>query len=153
LDVTLFPTTNRARCFTINIGTHEVAFSTAEAGVAKATHMIHMDRLIRDFAEVKSWICDHEGQLIDNNYVTALDRSTSVFFKGDFGQAHDFLNLKGVRRAIIAYWTEALLYLQERGRTSVHARHHNWNAVAALKDRLIRQGDPRLRCASSVLPT
>lgn len=144
---TLFPSTNGSRYFTLNIGTHEVAFSTAEAGSTEPTHMIHMDRLIRDFKEVKSWIKAHSGEMIDDNYASALDRSTSVFFRGDFRRARELLGLKGVRRAIVAYWTEALLSLQERESTSLHARHHNWNAVAALRDRVLERELDRVAVA------
>jgi hypothetical protein len=132
----LFPSTSGSRYFTMNIGTHEVAFSSGTARGASPTHMIHMDRLIRDFKDVKTWLRAHSGELVDDNYASALDRSTSVFFGGSFDIALEFLALTGVRRAIIAYWTEALIGLQERESTSVHSRHHNWNAVSELKRRL-----------------
>jgi hypothetical protein len=54
---------------------------------------------------------------------------------GDFVDAREFLSLAGVRRAIIAYWNEALIQLQETGRSSLYGKHHNWNAVAEIKKR------------------
>lgn len=98
--------------------------------------MVHMDRLVHDFKEVSSWVRKRNGGFKDDNYTTGLYRSTSVFFEGDFDIALEFLSLNGVRRAIIAYWTEALIELQEKGTVSVYSKHHNWNAVAELKKRI-----------------
>ncbi len=133
----LFPATNGGRYYTLNIGSHEVAFATVPSNGQLPVHMIHMDRLVHDFKEVSFWVRNRAGCLEDDNYATGLYRSTSVFFKGDFDAALEFLSLNGVRRAIIAYWTEALIELQERGSTSLYSRHHNWNAVAELKKRII----------------
>lgn len=58
------------------------------------------------------------------------------FFPGNFDLASEFLDLPGVRRAILAYWTEALINLKEKGTLSFHAKHHHWNAVAELRRRL-----------------
>lgn len=135
----LFPSTNGGRYYTINIGSHEVAFSTTPKNNQLAVHMIHMDRLIHDFTNVKAWVAARNGEFVDDNYASGLYRSTSVFFQGDFTDALEFIQLSGVRRAIIAYWTEALIELQERDNLSVFSRHHNWNAVAELKSRILSQ--------------
>lgn len=132
----LFPSTNGGRYYTLNIGSHEVAFATTPANDCAPVHMIHMDRLIYDFKDISTWVEKRNGSFVDDNYATALHRSTSVFFEGDFDTALEFLGLNGVRRAIIAYWTEALIELQENGNTSLHSKHHNWNAVAELKRRI-----------------
>gem|GEM_PF-483494 len=132
----LFPSTKGGRYYTLNIGSHEVAFTTAPGNDRAPAHMIHMDRLIHDFKEVSSWVREKSGNIEDDNYTTGLYRSTSVFFEGSFDIALEFLNLSGVRRAIIAYWTEALIELQEKGSLSVYSKHHNWNAVAELKKRI-----------------
>ena len=132
----LFPSTNGGRYYTINIGPHEVAFATSRRN-DKPVHMILMDKLIQDFPDVQDWLKKTNGCLEHDQYSSALHRATSVFFEGDFNTALDFLALKGVRRAIIAYWAEALIGMQERGSSSVYARLHNWNAVAELKNRLI----------------
>lgn len=133
---TLFPSTSGGRYYTLNIGSHEVAFATTPVSDRPQVHMIHMDRLIYDFREVSVWLEERRGGFADANYATALYRSTSVFFEGNFDVAREFLSLNGVRRAITAYWTEALIELQEKGSTSVYAKHHNWNAVAELKKRI-----------------
>jgi hypothetical protein len=132
----LFPSTSGGRYFTLNIGPHEVAFTTTAPKGRKPVHMLHMDRLIHDFPEVMAWINARNGEVVDDNYKSGLYRSTSVFFEGDFSSAQEFLCLHGVRRAILAYWNEALISLSERAALSFFSRHHNWNAVAELKKRI-----------------
>lgn len=132
----LFPGTNGGRYYTLNIGSHEVAFATTASSGDQPTNMIHMDSLVRDFKEVSRWLKVRSGRFESDNYDTGLYHSTSVFFQGDFDVALEFLNLPGVRRAIIAYWTEALIGLQEARTLSTYAKHHNWNAVAELKKRV-----------------
>lgn len=132
----LFPSTSGGRYYTLNIGSHEVAFATVASNDRLPVHMIHMDRLVHDFKEVSSWVGKRNGCFEDDNYATGLHRSTSVFFEGDFDVALEFLSLNGVRRAIIAYWTEALIELQEKGGLSTYSKHHNWNTVAELKKRI-----------------
>lgn len=134
--LTLFPSTNGGRYYTINIGPHEVAFASTPVGDRNPVQMIHADRLIRDLPDVSNWMKTRNGTLMDKGYKRSLGRSTSAFFEGTFDDALEFLQLKGVRRAIVAYWSDALIQLEERGLLSVFARHHNWNAVAALKERM-----------------
>lgn len=135
--LSLFPSTSGGRYYTLNIGSHEVAFATVPSNGRLPVHMIHMDRLVHDLAEVLSWVKSRSGEFVDDNYATGLARSTSILFEGKFDTAEEFLSLNGVRRAIIAYWTEALIELQEKGTTSLHSKHHNWNAVAELKKRIV----------------
>lgn len=134
--LSLFPTTGRGRYYTINIGSHEVAFATLPAHGWEPLHMILMDRLVRDLSAVPSWIRKRGGFFRNDLYVSGLPRSTSVFFEGDFDVAREFLDLPGVRRAIIAYWTEALLKRQESGGVSLYSRYHSWNGVAELRKRV-----------------
>lgn len=136
--LSLFPSTSGGRYYTLNIGPHEVAYATLARGGESPIQMIHMDRLVRDFPEVHDWVVEHHGALSDEEYAHALERSTSVTFFGDFNVALEFLRLDGVRRAVIAYWAEALVRLQESGKTSVFERFHNWNAIAELKKRMDR---------------
>jgi hypothetical protein len=110
----LFPSTGRGRYFTINIGPHEVAFSALpQAGSGKPIHAIVMDRLIYDFPDVTDWVGAHKGGARDDAYVTALPRSAEFYFEASFGEALEFLRLEGVRRALIAYWAEALIGIKE----------------------------------------
>jgi hypothetical protein len=134
----LFPRTGGGRYFTINIGSHEVAYSSLPRGeVHKPVHAIVMDRLIYDFPKVASWVKARGGDFADDQYASALPRSVSVAFYGEFAEALAFLQLDGVRRALIAYWAEAIIGIQERGSMSVFSRFHNWNAVAEIRARLI----------------
>jgi hypothetical protein len=132
----LFPGTGGGRFYTMNIGPHEVAFATVSSRERRTIHMIHMDRLVYELEEVKVWVSNNNGSFSDDSYKNNLPRSTSVFFEGDFNAALEFLRLPGVRRAIIAYWTEALVELQEKGSLSTYSKHHNWNAVAEIKKRV-----------------
>ena len=134
----LFPATEGGRYFTINIGPHEVAFSTLPKNNEKPIHMILVDRLILDFKGVKNWVYTHNGQIKEDHYKSALPRSTSLIFEGTFEDAQNFLTLDGVRRALIAYWTEGLIGLKERGALSLFAKFHNWNAVAEIHSRLMK---------------
>ncbi len=104
----LFPMTGGGRYFTINIGPHEVAFSTLSKKAEEPLHMILMDRLILDFQAVKDWVYAHNGLLKEDAYATALPRSMSISFDGTFEDVQTFLKLDGVRRALIAYWSEGL---------------------------------------------
>ena len=135
----LFPATGWGRYFTINIGPHEVAYSSLpRADTGKPSHAIVMDRLIYDFPEVRSWVEARNGGFQEDVYVSSLPRSVSVHFVADFDEALAFLQLDGVRRALIAYWAEGLTGLKERGALTMFSRFHNWNAVAEIRDRLIR---------------
>ena len=134
----LFPNTVGGRYFTINIGGHEVAYSTLPRDAPnKPVHAIVMDRLIYDFPNVVRWAKARDGVFKDDLYSSAFSRSVSIAFYGDFTEALPFLQMDGVRRALIAYWAEALIGLKERGSMSLFARFHNWNAVAEIRARLI----------------
>lgn len=132
----LFPGTNGGRYFTINIGPHEVAFSTLKKKSKESVHMILMDKLILDFNNVTNWIKDHNGNIEEEVYDKALPRSVSLFFEGDLNVVLEFMTLDGVRRAIIAYWTESLITLKEKGVLSSYAKYHNYNAIAELNKKL-----------------
>lgn len=132
----LFPGTSGGRYYTINIGTHEVAYASNPRSGELPIFMFNMDKLIRDFKEVRKWVKKHNGLFRDGVYASSLPRSTSVAFEGSFDDAMEFLSLDGVRRAIIAYWTEALVELQEGSHLSLHSKNHNWNAIAEIKKRM-----------------
>ncbi|MFA7289627.1 MAG: GIY-YIG nuclease family protein [Melioribacteraceae bacterium] len=134
----LFPSTVGGRYFTINIGPHEVAFSTVGKKNRPQWNMILLDRLILDFEEVLHWISFHKGMYKTDCYATALQRSVSIFFPGSFGTVNEFLKLDGVRRALIAYWNEALIRMNEKGLMSTFIRYHNWNAVAEILNRMVK---------------
>ena len=95
-----------------------------------------MDCLILDFPNVVAWAQAHGGGVFKANYKTAMPRAVNVAFYGSFAEAIEFLSLEGVRRALIAYWGEALIQHEERVATSVFGRHHNYNAVSELCRRI-----------------
>ena len=124
--------TNGGRYFTINIGPHEVSFSTLPKNDRKQHNMLLVDKLIFDFKDVINWIKYHNGSIEIDSYATALPRSTSLMFEGSFEDVKEFYTLDGVRRALIAYWNEALVKMKEKNIMSVYARYHNYNAVARI---------------------
>jgi hypothetical protein len=133
----LFPKTNGGRYFTINIGPHEVAFSTLKRKSTESIHMILMDKLILDFKNVKDWVNDYKGNIKEEAYDKALPRSVAISFAGNLNSILKFMTLDGVRRAIIAYWTESLIILKERGVLSSYAKYHNYNAIAELNKKIL----------------
>ena len=92
-------------------------------------------------------------------YASALPRATCLLYACEFAEAEKVLALDGVRRALIAYWTEALIGLRERGYLSLFARYHNYNAVARIVDgirreeRFFRRGWRRNNTGELALPT
>lgn len=132
--LTLYPSTNGGhRYFTLNIGTHEVAFSVgAKDSDSAKGHVFVMDELVRDIAEVARWLKSQKGEIRPAPYRSAIGRAVSVEFDADFATAETFFSLSGVIRALKAYWIDALDRLTERQALSVHSRHHNYNAVAML---------------------
>jgi hypothetical protein len=129
--LTLLPKTNGGRWFTLNIGSHEVAFSTYKAVGGKFEHYLILDRLILEFPETIIWIGKHAGSVEEAPYASA-DRAVVISFWEDFASAERMFALPGVRRALIAYWAEALADLRERKTKSVYARYHSYDAVSEL---------------------
>lgn len=129
---TLFPGTSGGRYFTLNIGRHEVAFSTLPKNGEKQINMILVDQLIFDFPQTVQWVKKNNGVLQSDVYSSAMPRAVSVLFEGDFERAKEFFKLDGVRRALIAYWNEALISMGEQNISSVYSRFHNANAIAKI---------------------
>lgn len=132
----LFPSTSGGRYFTLNIGPHEVAFSTLSRKPLQPQHMLYMDELVHNYPEIMKWVQDHCGEIESDSYATALSHAVSVWFEGDFTDALEFLSLEGVRRAIIAYWTERLVIMKDTDTLSAFSRFHNYNAVAEINRRI-----------------
>ena len=129
--LSLLPKTNGGRWFTLNIGPHEVAFSAFKNVGGKYEHYVVLDRLILDFPETIIWIGKHDGVVREADYISA-DRAVIISFWADFANAERIFSLPGVRRALIAYWAEALADLRERKAKSVYARYHSYDAVSEL---------------------
>jgi len=125
------PSTAGGRWFTLNIGTHEVAFSTLKEDSGKFWHYLILDRLILDFPETIIWIGLHGGEVREADYKSA-ERALIINFQEDFANAEKIFQMPGVRRALVAYWSEALADLRERQTNSVYARFHSYDAVSEL---------------------
>lgn len=134
---TLFPATNGGRYFTISIGPHEVAFSTLGRKGEPQFNMILVDELILDFRDTTNWLVAHDGGVETNVYSKALSRAASLYFLGPFEEVVQLFELDGMRRALIAYWNDALVRMKENGTTSVFSRYHNWNAVSQIRQLVI----------------
>lgn len=132
----LFPSSADGRFFTLNIGPHEVAFSSLPRPGRPQMNMLCLDRLVLDFKKTRKWMRQHQALFYDDLYRSALPHGISVHVTGGFELMGEFIRLGGVRRAIIAYWHERLQILRDSGSTSLFARHHDYNAVTALVSRL-----------------
>jgi hypothetical protein len=129
--LSLLPKTKGGRWFTLNIGPHEVAFSARKPDNGRFTHYLILDRLILDYPETIIWIGLRAGEVEEAHYASA-ERAVIISFQEDFANAEKIFDLPGVRRALIAYWSEALADLRERQASSVFARYHSYDAVSAL---------------------
>lgn len=131
--LSVLPQTNGGRWFTLNIGPHEVAFSTRTPVGEQYSHYLVLDRLILEYPETIMWLGQHGGDVREADYKSA-ERALIVSFDDDFAKAERFYALKGVRRAIVAYWADALANLRERNAKSVYARYHSYDAVSQLME-------------------
>jgi hypothetical protein len=129
--LSVLPQTNGGRWFTLNIGPHEVAFSTRPLIDGKYSHYLVLDRLILEYPETILWLGKHGGDVQEANYKTA-ERAVLVSFDQDFATAELFFKRPGVRRALVAYWADTLADLRERNARSVYARYHSYDAVSQL---------------------
>lgn len=129
--LSVLPQTNGGRWFTLNIGSHEVAFSTRTSTGSKFLHYLVLDRLILEYPNTIMWLGQHGGNVRHAEY-KAAERAVSVSFDEDFAKAERFFVREGVRRAMVAYWADALADLRERNAKSVYARYHSYDAVSQL---------------------
>ena len=126
----LFPGTGGGRYFTLNIGGHEAAYSSLPRGSSHLpVHSLVVDKLLCDFPEVRDWLKHRDGGLEPASYKSG---ALSLWFSAPLEDAESLFALPGVRRALVAYWSEALIDLHERDAKSVYARYHDYNVVAAL---------------------
>lgn len=129
--ISILPKTMGGRWFTLNIGTHEVAFSPSRMEDAKYEHYIVLDRLLLEYPQTIMWIGKMGGYVDDAHYERS-DRALSIRFWENFSDARKFLDLPGVRRSLVAYWFDALADMRKRQAKSTYARYHSYDAVAEL---------------------
>ena len=143
--LSVLPQTKGGRWFTLNIGPHEVAFSTRTPMDGKFSHYLVLDRLILEYPETMLWLGKCGGDVQQAEYKVA-ERAVLVSFDEDFAKAERFFARPGVRRALVAYWADALADLRERNAKSVYARYHSYDAVSQLleykrnRDRVMSAG-------------
>lgn len=131
--LSLFTSTAGGRFFTINIGSHEVAFSSRPSkGEANHFNFLMVDRLVLDYPEVKKWAKAHGGNVRSVHYRTKRDRAVGIEYRGTLADSVELLKQPGLRRSLIAYWTEGLLEMRELKKQSSYKNSHQWNAVAEL---------------------
>ena len=80
----------------------------------KFSHYLVLDRLILEYPKTIMWLGQHGGDVRQADY-KAAERAVSVSFDEDFAKAERFFGRDGVRRAMVAYWADALADLRERG--------------------------------------
>jgi len=124
-------TKGSGRWFTLNVGPHEVAFSTRKAVNDRFLHCLILDRLILDYPGTIMWIGKTEGDVREAHYASAK-HAVIISFCEDFANAEKVFKLPGVRRALAAYWSEGLADLRERRVKSTYARFHSYDAVSDL---------------------
>lgn len=128
--LSLSTSTMGGRWFTVNIGTHEVAFATLPAKDERVGHCLVVDRLLLDYPETIIWIGNHAGEVHTAEY-SGAERAVSIFFEESFAGAEQVFKLPGVRRAL-AYWFEKLADLRERQAKSSFARYHSLRRFFAI---------------------
>ncbi len=129
--LTLFPSTNGGRNFTINVDRHEVAFS---APLPDGSHvfMLHMDGRVIDRRLLRPWLRARNGAIRKQSYASGMAGGVSVRWIGTMEDAAGVFDLPTIRRALVAYWYDSLLALRDRGGRSFFARFHDHNAVQEL---------------------
>lgn len=143
--LTLYPSTSGGRLFTLNVGRHEVAFATRpKKKETMSVFAIVCDRLITDYEMVGEWLSKNQGEVCKADYGSASERAVLVFWEGELVDACKFLELEGVKTAIIAYWQDRLSDMRLRGSKSFFGRFHNHEAVNRLvnyrRDRIVTKG-------------
>ena len=113
--------------FMLNIGNHGVAWTMRKP----FQHALVVDRLIRDYPSTIRWIERHKGVVQDSTFRGA-QREVVIFFEADFANAENIFRLAGLRRALVAYWSDELADLRERTAKSLYVRYHSYDAVAEL---------------------
>jgi hypothetical protein len=74
--------------FTLNIGSHAVAFSMRNKQKEPPTHYLSVDRLIRDYSETVRWIRKHDGGIEHSPYHKAK-HAVQIDFDAGFADAEN----------------------------------------------------------------
>ncbi|MDJ0821260.1 MAG: GIY-YIG nuclease family protein [Paracoccaceae bacterium] len=131
--LSVFNSTAGGRDFTLNIDRHEVALAAPIRGAEVWRFMIYADRKLSSSWAVRRWLRAHRGsRSFFRSYESARPGGTAILFDATYDDALTFFDLPMMRRALVAYWYDALLNLRDRDKRSFFARFHNHNAVAEI---------------------
>jgi len=86
---TAFSRKRTAGVGSLNIGPHEVAFSTRTPIEEKFSHYLVLDRLILEYPETIMWLGQRGGEVREAEY-KAAERALLVSFDADFADAERF---------------------------------------------------------------
>ena len=131
----LFPSTSGGRYFTMNIGRHEVAYSALpfeQEDYYPPLHVLVVDALINREKDVKGWLKERNGRIDKTPYKSARPNAVAISFEGEFEEVLGLFEIPGFRRALIAYWYDALLEMRRKGTRSLFAKHHNYSAISSI---------------------
>lgn len=112
--LSLYPSTAGGRHFTISIDRHEVAFAAPIRGEDASAFMVYLDRRVIEGRTVSRWFKTRNGHLRTGHYASARKGGCAAEWIGTMADALDFFALPMIRRALVAYWYDALLSLRDR---------------------------------------
>jgi hypothetical protein len=128
----LFPKTAGGRFFTLNIDRHEVAFSKPVNDTKVNYFSIVVDGSVTRDRELKQKLKPLAGSMRHDPYPSNWGNAVSVTFNASFDEASRLFEVTAFRRALIAYWYDALLRMRDRKSRSLHAKRHNYGAVSEI---------------------
>lgn len=123
----LYPSTSGGRLFTINIGQHEVAYALDPRGGTEIRFVFALDKLF-PMPIVKKGL----GRFFGLAYASSSGRLRMHSFKCNLQDAAIRIQSDNFRRALVAYWMDHLIRCRDANSISIHARHHNANAVRTI---------------------
>ena len=130
---TLFPSTAGGRFFTLNIDRHEVAFSHPLVDCdERVQNAIVVDAMVKSDRTVRTWLKRNDGRIRRTPYTSSWGNSVVLDFQTSFDESLGLMEITGFRRALVAYWYEALLRMRDKGTRSLFARFHNYDATSEI---------------------
>jgi hypothetical protein len=129
----LFPSTSGGRYFTLNIDRHEVAYSQPIRGEEELVlHALVVDRMILRDRQMKTWLRGFNGVSSLAPYSSSWGNAAKLQFEAKFDDCLGLFENTTLRRALLAYWYDALLRMRDRGARSLFARFHDYNATSEI---------------------
>lgn len=128
----LFPKTAGGRFFTLNIDRHEVAFAQRIADSDIHNFSVVVDGSVGRDRDFKQKLKPLAGAIYRAPYPSNWGNAVSVSFQASFDHASRLFEVTAFRRALVAYWYDALLRMRDLGSRSLHAKHHNYGAVSEI---------------------